>query len=101
MRLGSRILVLLTVFAVPLALALASQGLAARPPRPPVTDVVVPLPGAAEAPAPRPAPGAPDPAPTPPPDPDRPRVVAPAPPGLEDDADDADDGIDLDDPGDG
>jgi hypothetical protein len=109
-----RMLALLVVLVVPLGLAVASQVLAARPgpPSVPVAPVQLPGPGAAPvAPAAPPAaappaaapPAASPPAASPPAaspraaspraDPRAPRVVAPAPPGLEqdDDADDSDD----------
>jgi hypothetical protein len=103
-----RMLALLVVLVVPLGLAVASQVLAARPgpPSVPVAPVQLPGSGAAPvAPAPPPAaappaaapPAAAPPAAAPPADPRAPRVVAPAPPGLEqDDDDDDDDDTDFD-----
>jgi hypothetical protein len=98
-------LALLVVLAVPVGLAVASQALAARPGPPSVPVTPVHLPGSGAAPlAPAPPPAAAPPAGSPPAaspraDPRAPRVVAPAPPGLEhdDDADDDDIDIDIDD----
>ncbi len=106
-----RMLALLVVLVVPLGLAVASQVLAARPGPPSVPVAPVQLPGSGAAPlAPAPPPAAAPPAAAPPAaapraaspraDPRAPRVVAPAPPGLDqdDDSDDADDDdTDIDD----
>jgi hypothetical protein len=97
-----RMLALLVVLVVPLGLAVASQVLAARPGPPSVPVTPVHLPGSGAAPlAPAPPPAAAPPAASPRADPRAPRVVAPAPPGLEqdadDDANDDDDDIDIDD----
>ena len=99
-----RMLALLVVLVVPLGLAVASQVLAARPGPPSVPVAPVQLPGSGAAPlAPAPPPAAAPPAAAPPAaslraDSRAPRVVAPAPPGLEhdDDDDDANDDTDFD-----
>lgn len=101
MKLCSRLLVLLAVLAVPLALALASQTLAARPGPPPVADGSIRLPAEPDGRTDLPRPPETRPAPPPVQGPasrdDAPRVVTPVVPRQAgDDAelpdDDADDG---------